>query len=388
MKTFNEFLLEARVDDLKKSNPDIADSIDKYNAIDPSPTKKYLPWLVKQHKGGYLDDVSHDDIKSTLTRHMNNPSKLKPDIGVYNYEGLKSDVDKNTTDTKTEKKTIANKNLEKIHDADGVQAFHVKTRAAAIRRYGHGKEQGTHWCVAADSEDNAFGNYGKHMFGIEKKGDPNSPYAYHPENEHVAGDGGSITTGKNDGERPTKDVVTKNPWMKPIIDKARPIVAKAAEENKRGIEFENKCRYGNDQSIISKALDKDHPHPFAAEIAAGNKNASEGNLIKALGHDNPDVALSAASNTGKNVNDNVLNKAIKHPHSYVRRAAYINPVASEAIMKNGIDHRDDAHGWAVMENPNITKNILTRALGHKDERLASYAQRRLQHGLYGSYNRK
>ena len=41
-------LIEGKVDDLAAQNPDIP--VRDYAAKDPTPTKKFLVWLVKQHK--------------------------------------------------------------------------------------------------------------------------------------------------------------------------------------------------------------------------------------------------------------------------------------------------------------------------------------------------
>jgi hypothetical protein len=45
-------LIESKIDDLKNSNPSISNHIDAYADMDTSPTKKFVPWLVSQHKKG------------------------------------------------------------------------------------------------------------------------------------------------------------------------------------------------------------------------------------------------------------------------------------------------------------------------------------------------
>ena len=46
------FLLEGKIDDLKTQNPSLHHEIDQYSAADPTSTKKFVPWLVSQHKKG------------------------------------------------------------------------------------------------------------------------------------------------------------------------------------------------------------------------------------------------------------------------------------------------------------------------------------------------
>ena len=46
------FLLEGKIDDLKTQNPGLHREIDQYSAADPTSTKKFVPWLVSQHKKG------------------------------------------------------------------------------------------------------------------------------------------------------------------------------------------------------------------------------------------------------------------------------------------------------------------------------------------------
>lgn len=367
MKTFKEYLqeallIESKLTDLKTANPDIASDIDKYHEQDPTPTKKYLPWLVKQHKAGNL--TPNDTIKPVLTAHMNNQSKLKSDHTQYkDYNEMKSDVDDNTTDTKSEQKVKAVAGLEKLHDADGIQAFHVKTKAAAIHRYGFGKEQGTPWCIAAkgkaDEDENLFGDehYGP-TYTVEKKGDQNSPYAYHPENGK-----GTITNKHNDGDKPVESVVAKNEWMKPIIQKLKT----HHDILERSIDNAQNTK---NQDEISKALD--HPNNKVGEAAAENTNASESNLLKALNHKNIKIARNAAWNPS--ASEHVMSKALDHSDSAVGVAAVNNRSSTENILQKALNTGNEKHAFAVLAKPRISDDIFKRALGHKIPKVAELAK--------------
>jgi len=59
------FLLEGKIDDLKAQNPSLHREIDQYAAADLSPTKKFVPWLVSQHKRGNVTP-DHPDLHQVL----------------------------------------------------------------------------------------------------------------------------------------------------------------------------------------------------------------------------------------------------------------------------------------------------------------------------------
>ena len=59
------FLLEGKIDDLKVQNPSLHREIDAYADADLSPTKKFVPWLVSQHKKGNVTP-DHPDLHQIL----------------------------------------------------------------------------------------------------------------------------------------------------------------------------------------------------------------------------------------------------------------------------------------------------------------------------------
>ena len=59
------FLLEGKIDDLKVQNPSLHPEIDAYAAADPTSTKKFVPWLVSQHKKGNVTP-DHPDLHQVL----------------------------------------------------------------------------------------------------------------------------------------------------------------------------------------------------------------------------------------------------------------------------------------------------------------------------------
>ncbi len=230
MKTFKEFLaemllLEGKIDNLKAQNPSLHREIDQYTAADPSPTKKFVPWLVSQHKKGNVTP-DHPDLHAVL----GNYDRYK------NIHGIKDHTSKTfqevhstimplvgTGSTKTE---IADQGHVKIHDSGDVQAYHVANKEASQKFYGGGPEAGptnTRWCVSARSDRCRYEEspYGK-LYTIHVKGDPDSPYAVHPGHEDKKT--GSITNRHNKGDKEIDDQLRSNPKiarLKPAIDAIR-----------------------------------------------------------------------------------------------------------------------------------------------------------------------
>ena len=164
------FLLEGKIDDLKVQNPSLHHEIDQYSAADPTSTKKFVPWLVSQHKRGNVTP-DHPDLHQVL----GNYDRYK------NIHGIKDHASKTfqevhstimpligTGSTKTE---IAEQGHVKIHDSGDIQAYHIANKEASQKYYGGGPEAGptnTRGCVSARSEDcrNLMENYTQFMLRV------------------------------------------------------------------------------------------------------------------------------------------------------------------------------------------------------------------------------
>lgn len=83
MKYFKELLdilIEGKVSELESRHPDIP--VRKYAEKDTSKTKKFLPWLISQHKKGNVTP-EHPDLEVTL----NNFDKTKDRSGILDHTG-------------------------------------------------------------------------------------------------------------------------------------------------------------------------------------------------------------------------------------------------------------------------------------------------------------
>ena len=148
-------LLEGKIDDLKVQNPGLHREIDQYSAADPTSTKKFVPWLVSQHKKGNVTP-DHPDLHQVL----GNYDRYK------NIHGIKDHTSKTFQEVHSTimpligsgstKAEIADQGHVKIHDSGDIQAYHVANKQASQKYYGGGPESGptnTRWCVSARSED-------------------------------------------------------------------------------------------------------------------------------------------------------------------------------------------------------------------------------------------
>lgn len=200
-KLMEAVLLEGRIDDLKRQNPSMHAEIDSYAQHDPTPQKKFLPWLVSQHKKGNVspDDGSISKYLSAFEKHRDKLSEK--DHSKYSFQSFKTELEPhlNKGTRKEEKRKSIHEGLESLHHdpEKGIEAFKVKTMEAAQHVYGGGESAGrtnTSWCVAARSEHCLFEhpNYGP-LYTIHRKNDPRSPYAVHPQRN-------IITARQNDGD--------------------------------------------------------------------------------------------------------------------------------------------------------------------------------------------
>ena len=149
------FLLEGKIDDLKVQNPGLRPEIDAYADADPSPTKKFVPWLVSQHKRGNVTP-DHPDLHQVL----GNYDRYKNIHGIKDHSSKTFQEVHNTImpliGTGSTKAEIADQGHVKIHDSGDVQAYHVANKEASQKFYGGGPASGptnTTWCVSARSED-------------------------------------------------------------------------------------------------------------------------------------------------------------------------------------------------------------------------------------------
>jgi hypothetical protein len=365
MLSFIKYMLmiEAKVDDLVAKHPEHAEAIRAYHAADPTPTKKFLPWLTKQHIAG---NVTPNDVRlgSTLQHFDKVKHQLdKKDHSSYHYNDLANTVG-DRVKSKLEADTKKNA-VETIHkEPNGITAQHIKTKEASQDLYGGGSERGgkkgcargTSWCVSARSESSAFGEYG-HMYTIHDPNDEHAPYAVHPFHRH----GATITSRHNDGDEPYKDVLDAVPHLKNAVNSIMKHSAKHIDKMINSNKVA-KVRVGiSHPKATAKHIDKAlaHEDRFVREAAITNPNATAEHITKALNDENHGVRQAAIRNP--NATPEHITKALGDSHDSVRSAAIRNPNATTEHITKALGDSHDSVRSAAITNPNATAEHITKA---------------------------
>ena len=372
------FLLEGKIDDLKTQNPSLHHEIDAYADADPSPTKKFVPWLVSQHKRGNVTP-DHPDLHQVL----GNYDKYKNIHGIKDhssktFQEVRSTIMPliGTGSTKTE---IADQGHVKIHDSGDIQAYHVANKEASQKFYGGGPEAGptnTNWCVSARSEGCLYETprYGK-MYTIHVKGDPDSPYAVHPAYNNRKS--GSITNRHNDGDKEIDTELIANQKiarLKPAID--------AIRKHHDPLVF----RLANDHDLTKDEIDKamgslkyqkhllQNPHSHIALAALNHPKADNETTLHAAKNHDPQVALAALNHPKA---DNVtLRHVAKHNDPQVALAALNHPKADDMIPLYAAEHQDPQVVLAALNHPKADKETTWYAAKNHNPQVALAALNR------------
>lgn len=130
-------VLEGKVEDLAKQNPNVP--VTDLALTDTTPTKKILPWMVKQVSKGA--DVEH--VKSVASRFAKDGSRLpNKDISSYSeIDELESALDALGASKRSEL-IQAKSGAVKIFEDDACIVLRIDTKEAA-QQYG----KGTKWCI-------------------------------------------------------------------------------------------------------------------------------------------------------------------------------------------------------------------------------------------------
>ena len=369
------FLLEGKIDDLKVQNPGLHPQIDAYADADPSPTKKFVPWLVSQHKKGNVTP-DHPDLHQVL----GNYDRYK------NIHGIKDHASKTFQEvhstimpligTGSTKAEIADQGHVKIHDSGDVQAYHVANKEASQKFYGGGPEAGptnTRWCVSARSGRCRYEEspYGK-LYTIHVKGDPDSPYAVHP--GHEDRQTGSITNRHNKGDKEIDDELRSNPKitrLKPAIDAIR------KHHDPFGFRLANDHDLTKDEidTAMSSSKYQKHllknPHSHIALAVLNHPRADSRTIQYAARHHDPQVAM-AALNHPKADND-TTRYAAQHQDPKVAMAALNHPKADSGTTKYAAQHQDPKVAMAALNHPKADSGTTWYAARNHDPQVAMAA---------------
>ena len=367
------FLLEGKIDDLKVQNPGLHKEIDQYTAADPSPTKKFVPWLVSQHKKGNVTP-NHPDLHAVL----GNYDRYK------NIHGIKDHASKTFQEigatimpligTGSTKAEIADQGHVKIHDSGDIQAYHVANKEASQKFYGGGPEAGptnTTWCVSARSDRCRYEEspYGK-LYTIHVKGDPDSPYAVHP--GHEDRETGSITNRHNDGDREIDNELKTNPKiarLKPAIDAIRKHYEPIKKQHEAFVH-----RLANDHDLTKDEIDHamndekyqrhllKNPHSHIAMAALNHPKADYGTTWRAAQHQDPKVALAALNHP--KANSGTTWRAAQHQDPQVAMAALNHTKADYRTTWSAAEHQDPQVAMAALNHPKADYETTWKAAQH------------------------
>ena len=365
-------LLEGKIDDLKAQNPNLHHVIDAYTAADPTSTKKFVPWLVSQHKKGNVTP-DHPDLHQVL----GNYDRYK------NIHGIKDHTSKTFQEvhstimpligTGSTKAEIADKGHVKIHDSGDIQAYHVANKEASQKFYGGGPEAGptnTNWCVSARSDGCLYEKhpYGK-MYTIHVKGDPDSPYAVHPGHENTQT--GSITNRHNDGDNEIGTQLETNPKiarLKPAIDAIRkhhdPLAHRLANDHDLTKTEINKAM--NSPKYQAHLLQNPHSHIIMA--ALNHPKADVRTTWYAAEHHDPQVAMAGLNHP--EANRRTTWYAAKHNDPQVALAALNHPKADNGTTWYAAEHHNSQVAMTGLNHPKANYETTWYAAKHNDPQVA------------------
>ena len=135
------FSIAGKVDDLKIKYPALVTQIDELNNADPSPSKKYLQWMVKQiNDGARIEDI----IPSIQYFNSNTQKFDKKDIHQYSSVKELEDSVKAISEklSKTQQKNVAKGDAKKIYEDDEYVVVRPDSKDACVV---YGKN--TKWCI-------------------------------------------------------------------------------------------------------------------------------------------------------------------------------------------------------------------------------------------------
>ena len=408
-EAYISILIEGRIDDLKKQNPNLSTEIDSYSSADPTPQKKFVPWLVSQHKKG---NVTPDEpnLNQTLSGFETYKSRhgIK-DHSSKSYQEIRDAVQPflgTATTNKDLKKQQVHEGIDQIYSSDDgkIQAFRVKTKEASQHVYGGGKKLGglhTDWCVAARSENCLFGKYGA-MYTVHVKDDPKSPYAIHLSGRRPD----RITTRDNaPDEYELNTGLEKMPHLKNAVNAIKDAHKITNPEDDAELLRKLKNKDELDIATLHKAVK--HINPEIAHAALQHPNADNMTTFYAAENPNTDVLMSAmqhpkifdeaiahiAERSIHNPNTEVITTALRHkkadkwapfwatqhPNVDVALEALRHKKADADTISAALEHPNTDVVIAALKHPKAAKKrFIQRALEHPDQKVKEFAQKMME----------
>lgn len=374
------FLIEGKIDVLKELNPSIADHISKYADIDTTPTKKFVPWLVSQHKKG---NVTSDN--PNLPEVVKNFDKYKNFHGINDHQQMNyQDVEKAVLPfigkPTSKKRMEVHEGTTPILDDGNIKVFHIKSKKAAQNLYGGGESRGgekggvrgTSWCVSARSDNNIAFDHNAPMYTIHSPHDDRAPYAVtFGLNEP------RITSRFNDGDPLVATVSKDIPHLHNAINliqnhhndkinrlSSSDISQKEVDEVLGGdvLYYKNKLGWNNHPHVIQKIL--------------SSKNLDNNMLDYYAKHDNSNLVISLLNHP--KTTTQTIETAAAHKNSSVALSALRHPKANSYVVWSALGHQDKDVALEALNHPKITidainnagvlhknKDVVFAALNHK-----------------------
>ena len=413
-EAYINILIEGRIDDLKTQNPHLVNEIDSYVQSDPTPQKKFVPWLVSQHKKG---NVTPDD--PDLSQTLSGFETYKSQHGIRDhssksYQEIKDVISPflgTAATNKDLKKQQIHEGIDQIYSSpdNKIQAFHVKTKEASQHVYGGGKKLGglhTDWCVGARGNKCMFGNYGS-MYTIHAKDDPKSPYAVHLDGPSYD----RITTRNNvPDEYELNEGLEKFPHLKDAVDKIKDVHDEIKKIKKIKKDIKNAVKNPNPDIALAALnhryvtndivnIAAENPNPDVAKAALNHSKSTTFTTWMAARHPNPEVAIAALRHpeadaetiwrVAAHPNPEVAMSALRHPKSDMvatwRAVEHSNPEVAIAGLNHskadwGTTHRAVEHpnpevAIAALMHKYANASTINNALNHSDQRVRELAKR-------------
>lgn len=373
-QAYIQLLIEGRIDDLKTGNPHLVNEIDAYSNQDPTPQKKFVPWLVSQHKKGNVTPTD-PELHQTLTGFETYKSRhgIK-DHSSKSFQEIKAAVAPHLGTAATNKDLVSQQIREGIDhifssDDGNIHAFHVKTKEASQHVYGGGKELGglhTGWCVSARSKDCLFGSYGT-MYTVHVKHDPKSPYAVHPDSDTIT------TRDNNPDEYSFVDGMKKFPHLKPAISAIKKVDNKFKAIKEK--ETQKTIKHLTSTTVSSEDLMSGIKHEDyrVREAVANHEKASPDILKMALVDNHPNVKIAAINNN--NITSDLFSDAVggKFSNSLIKHALVSKSIKPEFItdvLKSDSPFISTDSKISLLDSDRSTMDHLNIAIDHKNSNIS------------------
>lgn len=328
---YEQMLTEDRIDDHIAKHPDMADEIRQYSYIDPSPTKKFIPWLIKQHKQGTITPQT-DKLADTLFAF-----DARPDV-----HGLKTHVSKSWHEIRSAvheamPQTKIHDGLKTIYSKDGVEVHHVMNQSALSDVYRHNSGaligRSTNWEEAKREASPVLG--------------------------HFDGNGALYTV-----HAPTSS------FSQPGVDQSFPLAVKFKPNGKHEVFTKRDTSFTNglsiDQAIykwphLKKAFriaEKHYDGNPATRIAGTFQrgNGNEHDVSYALSTKNIGLGVAALQQptvTSKHISTALSNKSPLA--EFVRAEAARHPIATKEHLTTALSDSSHIVREAAIQNPNYKK---------------------------------